>query len=152
MVNSRLMKLVQDKSKELSDAAKANGGDLAKAAKAMGLEVKTTELFKRQASVDGLGSANYFEDGFKAAAGSVLNPVPMPEATVVAKVVQHADPDMSQLPAQRSQIIETLKGEKARERNTIFETGLVEALERQGVVKVHPEVVARIISSFRSGS
>jgi peptidyl-prolyl cis-trans isomerase D len=152
MVNSRLMKLVQDKSKELADAAKANGGDLAKAAKAMGLEVKTTELFKRQASVDGLGSANYFEDAFQAAAGSVLNPVPMPEATVVAKVVQHAEADMSQLPAQRSQIIETLKGEKARERNTIFETGLVEALERQGVVKLHPEVVARIISSFRSGS
>jgi peptidyl-prolyl cis-trans isomerase D len=152
MVNSRLMKLVRDKSKELADAAKANGGDLAKAAKAMGLEAKTTELFKRQASVDGLGSANYFEDAFKSPAGTVLDPVPMPEATVIAKVVQHAGADMSQLPEQRGQIIESLKGDKARERNTIFETGLVDELTRQGVVKMHPDVVTRIISSFRSGS
>jgi peptidyl-prolyl cis-trans isomerase D len=151
MVNSRLMKVVQDKSKELADAARANGGDLAKAAKAMGLEVKTTEPFKRQASVDGLGSSSYFEEAFKAAAGTVLNPVPMPEATVVAKVVQRVDADMSKLPEQRGQMIDSLKGDKARERNTIFETGLVEELERQGVVKLHPDVVTRIISSFRSG-
>jgi peptidyl-prolyl cis-trans isomerase D len=152
MVNTRLTKLVQDKSKELADAARANGGDLAKAAKAMGLEAKTTEPFKRQASVDGLGSASYFEEAFKTAAGTVLNPVPMPDATVVAKVVQHVEADMSKLPAERAQIIETLKGEKARERNTIFETGLVEELERQGVVKRHTDVVTRIISSFRSGT
>jgi peptidyl-prolyl cis-trans isomerase D len=152
MVNSRLMKLVQDKSKELDDAAKANGGDLTKAAKAMGLEVKTSEPFKRQSSVDGLGSANYFEDAFKAPVGTVLNPIPMPEATVVAKVVQRVDGDMSKLPEQRGQIVESLKGDKARERNTIFEAGLVAELTRQGVVKMHPDVVARIISSFRSGS
>lgn len=151
MVNSRLMKLVQDKSKELADAARANGGDLAKAAKAMGLDVKTTEPFKRQASVEGLGSSSYFDEAFKAAVGTVLNPVPMPEATVVAKVVQRVDADMSKLPEQRGQIIDSLKGDKARERNTIFETGLVQELERQGVVKLHPDVVTRIISSFRSG-
>jgi peptidyl-prolyl cis-trans isomerase D len=152
MVNSRLLKTVQDKAKELVDAARGNGGDLAKAAKAMGLEVKTTELFKRQASVDGLGSANYFDDAFKDAVGAVLNPVPMPDATVVAKVVQHADGDLSKLPEQRGTIIESLKGDKARERNTIFEAGLVAKLTQEGVVKLHPEVVQRIVASFHSGS
>lgn len=152
MVNSRLMKIVMDKSKELSDAAKANGGDLAKAAKTVGLEVKTTELFKRQASVDGLGSANYFEDAFKTPVGTVLNAIPMPDATVIAKVVQHVSADMSKLPEQRGQLIESLKGDKARERNTIFEAGLVEKLQQEGVIKMHPEVVTRIVSSFRSGS
>lgn len=152
MVNSRLMKLVQDKSKELADSAKANGGDLAKAAKAMGLEAKTTELFKRGANVDGLGIASYFEDAFKDPVGTVLNPIPMPEATVVTKVVQHASGDMSKLPEQRSQIRDTIKSEKARERNTIFETGLVDRLTKDGVVKLHPEVVARIVSSYRGGS
>lgn len=152
MVNSRLIKKVQDKSKELADATKANGGDLAKAAKAMGLDVKTTELFKQQGSVDGLGSANYFEGAFKEPVGTVLNAIPMPDATVVAKVVQHVDADMSKLPEQRSDILQTLKTEKARERNTIFESGLVAELTKQGVIKLHPEVVARIVSSFRSGS
>jgi peptidyl-prolyl cis-trans isomerase D len=152
MVNFRLSKMVRDKSTELSNAARANGGDLAKAAKAMGLEVKTTELFKRQGSVDGLGSANYFDQAFGDAVGAVLNPIPMADSTVVAKVVQRADPDMSKLPEQRGQIVESLKGDKARERNTIFEAGLVSELERQGVVKLHPEVVQRIVASFHSGS
>jgi len=152
MVNTRLAKAVRDKSKELFDAAKANGGDLAKAAKAMGLDVKTTDLFKRQATVDGLGSANYFDEAFTSPAGTVLNPVPMPEATVVAKVVQHADADMSKLAENRGQIVESLKGDKARERNTIFEAGLLAELQRKGVVKLHPDVVARIVASFHSGS
>jgi len=152
MVNTRLAKIVRDKAKELSDAARANGGDLAKAAKALGLEVKTSDLFKRQATVDGLGSANYFDEAFTLAAGAVLNPVPMPDATVVAKVVQRAEADMSKLPAERGTIVESLKGDKARERNTIFEAGLVERLQHDGVVKLHPEVITRIVSSFRSGS
>jgi peptidyl-prolyl cis-trans isomerase D len=152
MVNFRLSKIVREKSTELSNAARANGGDLAKAAKAMGLEVKTTEPFKRQGSVDGLGSANYFEQAFGDAVGTVLNPIPMGDSTVVAKVVQRVDADMSKLPAQRGQIVESLKGDKARERNTLFEAGLVSELERQGVVKLHPEVVQRIVASFHSGS
>jgi len=152
MVNLRLSKMVRDKSTELSNAARANGGDLAKAAKAMGLEVKTTEPFKQQGSVDGLGPASYFEQAFGDAVGAVLNPIPMAGSTVVVKVVQRIDADMSKLPEQRGQIVESLKGDKARERNTIFEAGLITELERQGVVKLHPEVVQRIVASFHSGS
>ena len=152
MVSTKLGVLVQEKAKKLADDTKSNGGDLAKAAKAMGLEVKTSDLFKRQATVNGLGSANYFEDAFKSPVGTVLSPVPMPDATVVARVSQRVDADLSQLPAQRDQIRESIKGEKVRERITIFETGLVEQLTKQGVVKMHPEVVTRIISSFRGGS
>jgi hypothetical protein len=59
---------------------------------------------------------------------------------------------MSNLPALRAEIVDSLKGDKARERNTIFESGLVERLEKEGVVKLHQEVVGRIIASFGSGS
>jgi peptidyl-prolyl cis-trans isomerase D len=152
LINIRLQKMVRDKAAELAKAARDNGGDLAKAAKAMGLEVKTTELFKRQASVDGLGSASYFDVAFNDAVGAVLDPVPMPDATVVAKVVGRVDADISKLPGQRAQIVESLKGDKARERNTIFEAGLVSELERKGVVKVNQDVIKRIVASFHSGS
>jgi peptidyl-prolyl cis-trans isomerase D len=152
MVDFRLKKKVQDVAKQISDAAKANGGDLAKAAKALGLDAKTSEPFKRQATVDGLGSANYFDDAFGQPTGTVLNPVPMPDSTVIAKVVARVDADMTKLPATRAEIVDSLKGDKARERNTIFEAGLVDKLEKDGVVKLHPEVVERIITSFRSGS
>ncbi len=152
MVSSKLRKLIQDKSTELENAAKSSGGDLAKAAKAMGLEVKTSELFKQQATVDGLGSANYFTEAFYKPVGTVLDPVSMADGTVIAKVTQHVDADLSQLPAQRDSIRDELKTEKARERNTLFETGLVDQLTRKGVIKMYPEVMTRIVSSFRGSS
>ena len=67
-----------------------------------------------------MGSANYFDNAFNVPAGTVLPPVSMPDATVVAKVTQHVSADMSQLP-RSAKIVEPIKGEKARERNTIFE-------------------------------
>jgi len=152
MASARLSMLVQDHAKKLVEAAKANGGDLAKVAKDMGLEVKTTAPFKQDATVDGLGPASYVTDAFKDPVGAVLDPITMPDATVVVKVAQHLSADMSKLPEQRVQIRETLKGEKARERNAMFETGLVDELTRQGVVKMHPDVVKRIIESFRGNS
>jgi peptidyl-prolyl cis-trans isomerase D len=152
MVTSKVRKTLQDKSKDLQDTTKANGGDLAKAAKSLGLEVKTTELFKQQATVEGLGQAGYFQDAFNKPVGTVLDPVSMSDATVVAKVVQHVDADMSQLAAQRDQIRDQLKSEKARQRSTIFETGLVDELTRKGVIKLYPEVLSRIVASFRGNS
>jgi peptidyl-prolyl cis-trans isomerase D len=152
MVSARLAMQVRDHAKQLMDAAKANGGDLAQAAKAMGLEVKTSELFKRDATVDGLGSANYFDLAFNSPVGTVLEPVPMPDATVVARVAQRADADLSKLAEQRDQIREKLKGDKARERSTMFENGLVDALTRQGVVKMHQDAITRLIASFRGNS
>ena len=152
MVNTKLAGLVQKNSKELVESAKANGGDLAKAAKALGLEAKTTAPFKQQAQVDGLGSANYVTDAFKDPAGTIMAPVPTPEATVVVKVVQHIDADVSQLPAQRDSIRDTIKTERVRDRNTMFEAGVVDQLVKEGVIKMHPEVVTRIVASFRGGS
>jgi peptidyl-prolyl cis-trans isomerase D len=152
MVSERLRQQVQDHAKQLMDSAKANGGDLAKAAKGMGLEAKTSSVFKKGATVDGFGSASYVEDGFKSPAGTVLNPIIMPDTTVVVKVAQHVDADMSKLAEQRTQIRESIKAEKARERNTLFEIGLVDELTRQGVVKMHEDVIKRLIDSFRGNS
>ena len=47
MVQNRSTAAVQKHAKELIEKAKAMGGDLAKAAKSMGLEVKTSDEFDR---------------------------------------------------------------------------------------------------------
>jgi hypothetical protein len=67
-------------------------------------------------------------------------------------VTQHLDADLSKLPEQRDTIRESIKGDRARERATMFESGLVEQLTKDGVVKVHQDVIMRIVSSFRGGS
>jgi len=150
MMTGRVPYLMSQKAKQLADDARANGGDLAKAAKAMGLEVKTSEPFKRMATVDGLGPASYVEDGFKSSVGTILNPIPMAEQTVVVKVVEQIMPDMSKLNDERLALRDKLKQDKARDRAELFENGLVDELTKKGVVKLHEDAIRRLLASYRS--
>jgi peptidyl-prolyl cis-trans isomerase D len=145
-----LSRVMTEKAKLLVDSTKANGGDMVKAAKAMGLDVKTPDPFKRQATIDGFGSAAYIDDGFQKFNGTVMNPIPMPDGTMVVQIVGHVPADMGQLAEQRDKIRDDLKSQKARIRGNLFQAGLVENLEKQGKLKVHQDVIDRIITSFHS--
>jgi arginine/ornithine N-succinyltransferase beta subunit len=79
----------------------------------------------------------------------VFGPIATPDATVVAKVAGHADPDMSKLPEQRATLRDEIKSQKARDRNSLFEAGLREALIKQGKIKIHQDVINRLIASYR---
>jgi peptidyl-prolyl cis-trans isomerase D len=151
LVQNRLNLAVQKHAQELAEKAKAMGGDLAKAAKAMGLEVKTSNEFTRADTIEGMGSASYVQEGFSRPDGSVFGPVGMVDGTVVAKVIQHVQPDMSKLPEERVTIRDDIKSRKARDRNSLFEAGLREALIKQGKIKIHQEVINRLLSAYRTG-
>jgi hypothetical protein len=56
---------------------------------------------------------------------------------------------MSQLPAQRVTIRDELKRQKGHDRGMLFEAGLREALIRQGKIKVHQDVINRLIASYK---
>jgi peptidyl-prolyl cis-trans isomerase D len=149
IVQSRLAAAVQTHAKELADKAKASG-DLAAAAKSMGLEVKTSEEFTRAGTVEGVGPASYVHEGFSLPDGAVFGPVGTPQGSVVAKVVGHVPADMSQLAQTRSAIRDEIKSQRARDRNTLFETGVREALRRQGKLKYHQDVINRLVAQYRS--
>ncbi|HWB84927.1 MAG TPA: peptidyl-prolyl cis-trans isomerase [Bryobacteraceae bacterium] len=150
MVQSRLALAVQKHAQELVDKAKAMGGDLEKAAKAAGLDVKTSDEFTRLGSVNGVGSASYLSDGFSHPDGSLFGPITMPDGTVVAKVIAHVEPDMSKLAEQRSSIRDEIKSRKAQDRNSLFEAGLRDEMIRQGKIKIHQEVINRLINNYKS--
>ena len=151
MVQNRSVAAVQTHARELIEKAKSMGGDLAKAAKSMGLEVKTSGDIDRAGNIEGLGSASYVAEGFTRPDGTVFGPIGTPEgATVVSKVVSHVEPDMSKLPEQRAAIRDEIKSQRARDRNTLFETGIREALIKQGKIKIHQEVINRLIGTYRT--
>ena len=151
MVQNRSVAAVQTHARELIEKAKSMGGDLAKAAKSMGLEVKTSNDIDRAGNIEGLGSASYVAEGFTRPDGTVFGPIGTPEgATVVSKVVSHVEPDMSKLPEQRAAIRDEIKSQRARDRNTLFETGIREALIKQGKIKIHQEVINRLIGTYRT--
>lgn len=149
ITNQKANIAVQNHARELLDKAKAAGGDLAKAAKSMGQEVKTSSEFSRNGAVEGLGSASYLAAGFSAPDNTVIGPVPTPDGPVVAKVVSHVPADMAQFAAQRNSIRDELKTQKGRDREALFEAGLREALIKQGKIKIHKNVIDRLIASYR---
>jgi len=148
LVVSRLNVTVQNRAKELAERTKAMGGDLAKAAKSMGLEVKTSDDFTRAGTVPDIGSANLFSDSFSQPDGTVLAPIALSDGSVVAKIVSHTPADMSLFAAQRSTIRDQLKSQKARDRATLFDEGVKADLIKSGKVKIHEDVIKRLVSSY----
>jgi len=151
IVKNRVEVAVQKHSQELLDKAKSNGGDLAAAAKSMGLEVKTSEEFTRTGNIEGVGPANYLSDAFGKPDGSVFGPVATPDATIVAKILSRGAPDMTKLQDQRVAIRDDLKRQKAQERNALFDAGLRDALVKDGKIKYHKQALDNLLSSYRAG-
>ena len=150
IAQNRLVVAVQNHAKELVEKAKSMGGDLAKAAKTMGLEAKTSGDLDRSGSVEGLGAASYVQEGFSRPDGTVFGPISTPDGVVVAKVLQHTDPDLSKLPEQRVALRDEIKSQKGRDRDSLFEAGLRDALIKQGKIKIHQDVINRLLASYRS--
>jgi peptidyl-prolyl cis-trans isomerase D len=153
MVQNRSVAAVQRHAQELMDKANAMGGDLAKAAKSMGLEVKVSPEFERGGTIEGVGSASYLSGAFDKPTGGIFGPSGTPDgATLVGKVLSHAAPDPSLLTAQRNVIRDELKSQRARDRATLFEAGIKDALVKSGKIKIHQDVIDRLIASYRSNS
>ncbi|HTS29532.1 MAG TPA: peptidyl-prolyl cis-trans isomerase [Bryobacteraceae bacterium] len=150
MVNNRLVVAVQKHAGELVAKATAEGGDLAKAAKAMGLEVKTTDEFTRSGNVDGIGPASYVSEAFSRPDGAIFGPAQGGGVTIVGKVLAHAPADMSKLPEQRVAIRDEIKSQKGRDRNQLFDAGVKDALIKDGKIKYHNDVLTRLMASYRS--
>jgi hypothetical protein len=149
MVNNRVQAIVQTRAKDLIAKAREMGGDLAKAAKSMGLEAKTSDEVTRTANIEGLGMASYFQEGFSRPDGTIIGPVGMTDGTAVAKVLAHVEPDMSKLAEQRATIRDQIKSQKAGDRNRLFQAGLREQLIRDGKIKIHQDVVKRLAANYR---
>jgi peptidyl-prolyl cis-trans isomerase D len=136
---------------ELIAKTKEMGGDLAKAAKALGLEVKTSDYVDRSGKIEGLGEASYISEGFGKPVGTLLAPITTPDrGTVISKVAGRVEADMSGFEAQRATIRDEIKRQRANDRNMLFEAGVKDALIKQGKIKIHQDVINRLLASYRS--
>jgi peptidyl-prolyl cis-trans isomerase D len=151
MTQNRATAAVQRHANELVEKARAMGGDLTKAAKSMGLEVKTSSDFDRAGNVEGVGTASYLGEGFSKPDGTVFGPVGVPDGgTIVARVIGHSGADLSQLAAQRNVIRDEIKTQRAGERNRLFESGVKDMLIKGGKIKIHQDVINRLIRSYQT--
>jgi len=149
LMKDRVNRLVDQKAGELAEKTRSMGGDLERAAKAMGFEVKTSNEVDRNGAIEGLGSASMLPDAFAKPAGTIFGPSGISNGRVVGKVVEKIPADPAGLAAERTVIRDQIKSQKGQSRNTLFEEGVREALIKEGKVKIHQDVVDRLIAGYR---
>lgn len=149
MLADRASKLAEQRAKELLAKVKAMNGDLKAAAKSMDLTVTAPAEFTRVGAIEGLGSAQSVAEAFTKPAGTIFGPIVAGSAQVVGKVSARVPADMNGFAAQKTAIRDELKRSRVRERNSLFEDGIRNELEKDGKLKVNKEVVDRLIASYR---
>ncbi len=148
-VNDEANKIVADRSKQAADMLKSNGGDLQAVAKKFGLEVKTSDFFTRQGAAEGIGSASYFVDYFSKPVGSIIGAVNVGPQTVVCKIAAKEAADPSKLAGERDSILAQLKTKKQDERDALFQDSIMTKLTEEHKIKIHKDVINRIIQGYR---
>ncbi|MBX5496571.1 MAG: peptidylprolyl isomerase [Bryobacteraceae bacterium] len=150
LATEKAQQLVQQKTNEAAEKLKTANGDLQKLAKELGLEVKTTPEFTREGVAEGLAPASSVSEAFSRQVGEVFGPISVvPEGNAIIRVAAKIPADMTQLAAQREQIRNKLKSEKARERQELLEDSVVTQLTKDGEIKVNQNVMTRLVNSYR---
>ena len=142
VVKNKARDLARQKAAEV--AAKLKGAaDFDKAAKAAGLDVKTTESITRDAPIPDLGNAPAVtEAAFKLSAGSVSDPIPTDNGAAIVKVVEKQESS----PAEYSQTKDKFRDEiLAERRNRFFGAYMVKAKQRMKI-EVNREALQKAAS------
>jgi len=123
--------------------AQMKSGDFNAAAKAAGLDVKTTEFIARGAPIGDAGASPAIDVvAFALPVGGVSDPIVTDNATVIVKVLERQDPAPSDIGSAKA----TLKTELLNEqRNRFYASYMSKARERMKV-NVNRELLAQIVA------
>lgn len=148
----KLQKILADKARELFAKAQAMGGDLEKAGKEMGIEVKTSMDVDRQGAFEGVGTASSVPDAFTKPVGALFGPMTVSGGQMVGKVIEKIPASPADLAKQADSIRTELRQKKAADRTTLFEEGLKKRLMAEGKLKINQDVLTRIIQNYTQRS
>ncbi|HWO37539.1 MAG TPA: peptidyl-prolyl cis-trans isomerase [Candidatus Acidoferrum sp.] len=133
--------LAQTKAQELEKRAKA-GEKFAAAAKALGLDPKTSDPFARNGSVANLGSGKQLAPAFSLKVGQVGAPLSIGSNWAVYQVAERQEANPADFEKQKKEITDSLLKEKRDLAFSAFQTSLNDRLKQQGKLKLYPEKMA----------
>jgi len=130
VIKQKARDLSREKAAEVAAKLKS-APDFDKAAKAAGVEAKTTELIARDAPIPDLGVAPAVDDAaFKMPAGSTSDPIPVDNGTAVIKVVEKQEVSPSDYALARDKFREELLTDR---RNRFFAAYMQKAKQRMKI-------------------
>ena len=142
VVKQKARDLSKQKAAELAAKLKS-APDFEKAAKAAGVEAKTTELIARDAPIPDLGVAPAVEDAaFKLAVGAVSDPIATDNGTAVIKVLEKKEVTPEEWTSSKDRFREELLTDR---RNRFFSAYMVKAKQKMKI-EVNREALQRAAS------
>ncbi len=134
----QLPQLLSRKTSELSAKAKADGNDLAKAAKEMGIPVKSSDLVGRTGQVPDIGQLSSVAPGlFDLGVGQVSNPIDTARSGIVAKLLDKEQPTADEIAKNFDATRDTLLSQRRDEMFEVFVTNLVDQYQKQGRIRMN---------------
>ena len=135
--------MAERKARDLAKQAKS-GEDLAKAAKALGLETKTSDLFSRTGSVGDLGGAAQLGPAFDMSVGQTSDAVSLGATWAVYRVLERQPANQADLEKQRQDIQQQLLDARRTMAFEAFRTALDTRIRQQGKLKLNAANLKRI--------
>jgi hypothetical protein len=140
---------VQEATKAATDKLRAADGNVQAGAKAVGVEVKTSEFLDAKGSLGGTPVSS-FTGLLGKPVGSTFGPLTVGGNVMIVKLIDKQPADEKALTAQeRESIVSELKRAKATERRDLFEEGLVSTLTKEGKIKKYPEAIRRLGNAYK---
>ena len=147
--HAKAVDLAKSRADELAKRAKG-GENFAAAAKALGLDVKTSEPVSRTASVPDLGSAKQFAGAFSMAVGQVADPTPIGQGWSVYRVAQHDPVNQADFAKQKDKVEQQVLQRKRQTAYDLFRTALKEHLAQEGQLHFNADNLKRLVSPATS--
>ena len=141
--------LAKSRAEELAKQAKS-GADLAKAAKALGLEAKTSELFSRTGSVPDLGGAAQLGSAFNLPVGQTSDTVSLGANWAVYRMLERQPANPADLAKQQQDIQQQLLDARRTMAFEAFRSSLDNRMKQQGKLKMNAENLRRITAPSSS--
>ena len=130
--------LAQSRAADLERRVKA-GEKFDPAAKALGLDPKTSEAFARSGSVPGLGSGKQLSAAFSLKSGEAGSPLALGSNWAVYQVIERTEANPADFEKQKKTIADTLVQSKRALAFEAFRTALEERMKKEGTLKLMPE-------------
>ena len=135
---SKSEQLAQSKIADLVTRVKA-GTKFDVAAKALGLDPKTSELLARSGSIPGLGNLKTLPSAFSMKSGEVGGPVHMGASWVAYQIADKVEANPADFEAQKPKITDTLLQSKRDMAFDAFRIALEDRLKQEGKLKLMPD-------------
>jgi peptidyl-prolyl cis-trans isomerase D len=147
--HEKAVDLAKSRADELSKRAKG-GENFAAAAKALGLDVKTSDLISRTGSIPEAGSAKQLAPAFTMTVGQASDPLMSGQNWTVYRVAEHDPVNLSDFDKQKSKIEDQVLQRKRQTAYDLFRTALKTRLQQEGQLHVNADNLKRLTSPTQS--